>query len=196
MNVLCGAPRKPHHSFCSRLKDERGFMLAEQLISIIFIGLLCVVVSVGLGAAMNAYANITRQTTADNMLARAMELVSDELSFARSIEGSEKVERQDDDREIVFVSASRLEPVSIVNGDFNRGIQLASNSGYLSLAPPQDGLVPRLVELAYFREIAVLEDSTKVPADSWTFRVEIKSEDASDTRVYAEAFLIVKRIGS
>ena len=36
------------------LRDQRGFMLAEQLVSIIFIGLLCIVVTAGLGAAMSA----------------------------------------------------------------------------------------------------------------------------------------------
>lgn len=37
----------------ARLRDTRGFMLAEQLVSIIFIGLLCIVVAAGLQAAMS-----------------------------------------------------------------------------------------------------------------------------------------------
>ena len=35
-------------SLRSRLRDTRGFMIAEQLASIVFIGLLCVAVGVGL----------------------------------------------------------------------------------------------------------------------------------------------------
>ena len=46
-------------SLRSRLRDTRGFMIAEQLTSIVFIGLLCVAVGVGLQVAMNSYASIT-----------------------------------------------------------------------------------------------------------------------------------------
>lgn len=198
MDLSSSAQGRCFRALRSRLKNDHGFMLAEQLVSIIFIGLLSIVVAAGIGAAMSAYANITRQTTADNMLARAVESVSDELSFAQSVEGTSNVEEQTDGVEVVFASASRSEPVSLVNGIANRGIQLAANSGYLSLAPPQDGLVPRLTELVYYRVTTPLSDAsgTKIPAGSWTFRVQIVSEDASDTRIYAEAFLVVKRIGS
>ena len=48
-------------SLRSRLRDTRGFMIAEQLASIVFIGLLCVAVGVGLQVAMNSYTSITRQ---------------------------------------------------------------------------------------------------------------------------------------
>lgn len=41
-------------SLRSRLRDTRGFMIAEQLASIVFIGLLCVAVGVGLQVAMNS----------------------------------------------------------------------------------------------------------------------------------------------
>ena len=49
-----------------RVGDTRGFTLAEQLVSIVFLGLLCVVIGVGLNAALNAYrvATESRQRTA------------------------------------------------------------------------------------------------------------------------------------
>ena len=37
----------------ARLRDTRGFMLAEQLVSVIFIGLLGIIVAAGIGAAMS-----------------------------------------------------------------------------------------------------------------------------------------------
>ena len=70
-------------SLRSRLRDTRGFMIAEQLTSIVFIGLLCVAVGVGLQVAMNSYASITRQAQADALLQQAVEVVSDELTYAR-----------------------------------------------------------------------------------------------------------------
>ena len=62
-------------------------MIAEQLASIVFIGLLCVAVGVGLQVAMNSYASITRQAQADALLQQAVEVVSDELTYARDVEG-------------------------------------------------------------------------------------------------------------
>ena len=62
-------------------------MIAEQLTSIVFIGLLCVAVGVGLQVAMNSYASITRQAQADALLQQAVEVVSDELTYARDVEG-------------------------------------------------------------------------------------------------------------
>ena len=59
-------------SLRSRLRDTRGFMIAEQLTSIVFIGLLCVAVGVGLQVAMNSYASITRQAQADALLQQAV----------------------------------------------------------------------------------------------------------------------------
>ena len=74
-------------SLRSRLRDTRGFMIAEQLASIVFIGLLCVAVGVGLQVAMNSYTSITRQAQADALLQQAVEVVSDELTYARDVEG-------------------------------------------------------------------------------------------------------------
>ena len=75
-------------SLRSRLRDTRGFMIAEQLASIVFIGLLCVAVGVGLQVAMNSYTSITRQAQADALLQQAVEVVSDELTYARDVEGA------------------------------------------------------------------------------------------------------------
>ena len=61
-------------SLRSRLRDTRGFMIAEQLASIVFIGLLCVAVGVGLQVAMNSYTSITRQAQADALLQQAVEV--------------------------------------------------------------------------------------------------------------------------
>ena len=85
------------------LRDQRGFMLAEQLVSIIFIGLLCIVVTAGLGAAMSAYRSITEQTHADMLLADAVERVSDEFAYALSVEGDQAIE----EGEVLFVSATQ-----------------------------------------------------------------------------------------
>lgn len=71
-----------------RLHDTRGFLLAEQLVSIVFIGLLCVAVAAGLTAALSAYQAITKQTDAQQMLARAVDEVNGELAYARSNDGN------------------------------------------------------------------------------------------------------------
>lgn len=161
---------------CVRLRDTRGFMLAEQLVSVIFIGLLCVVVSAGLGAAMSAYANITMKTRADTMLTQAVELVSDELTYALDAEDGVQ---EDDGSELYFTSATlRSEGVLQTN---EAGIWLNADSGQYLLAPTQNGLAPRLASLAY-------DENTGL----WTFHITISSGDT----VLAETTMIVKRIGS
>ena len=93
-------------SLRSRLRDTRGFMIAEQLTSIVFIGLLCVAVGVGLQVAMNSYASITRQAQADALLQQAVEVVSDELTYARDVEGEGT---QAPDNPLYFTSPTRHE---------------------------------------------------------------------------------------
>ena len=111
-------------SLRSRLRDTRGFMIAEQLASIVFIGLLCVAVGVGLQVAMNSYTSITRQAQADALLQQAVEVVSDELTYARDVEGEGT---QAPDNPLYFTSPTRHEQI----------------------VPARDGLAPKLAELSY-----------------------------------------------
>lgn len=153
-------------------------MLAEQLVSVIFIGLLSVVVAAGLGAAMSAYANITRQTTADNLLARSVELVSDELVYSLSVEGEGSFP--------AFVSASTRETMQFYSpddGETRQGIMIAGATTATTLVPSQSGLVPSLNNLVYDKD-----------TNTWTFDVIVR-EDAQSSPL-AQASLTVKRIGS
>lgn len=171
-NTLPGA-RFP---FFARLRDTRGFMLAEQLVSIIFIGLLCIVVAAGLQAAMSAYASITTKTAADTLLSQAVERVSDELAYSLSVE--------EDGSFPAFVSSTVNETVQFYspeNGEFN-DIRFATNSGRQeTLIAAQGDLVPVLDRLTY-------SSST----NTWDFSIAIKSGDV----VVTEASMTVKRIGT
>ena len=167
----------------ARLRDTRGYMLAEQLVSVIFIGLLCVVVSAGIGAAMSAYANITMKTRADTMLTQAVELVSDELTYARDVE--------DDggtwpDNPLYFTSATYHATAALQT--HANGIWLnAAPAGQACLSAAQNGLTPELESLEYHEEA-----TANAPANSWTFHITISSGDT----VLAETPMTVKRIGS
>ena len=177
MRVRSSIPKATHlGSLRSRLRDIHGFMLAEQLVSIIFIGLLCVVVAAGLGAAMSAYGNITKQTRADALLSQAVELVSDELVYALEVEGDGE---QDKDNTLYFTSATRHETAALQSDA--RGIWLNAAGEQALLAPTRDSLVPALANLAY-----------KSDSGTWSFLIQIKSGD----NVLAEANLKVHRIGS
>ncbi|MEG0324726.1 MAG: hypothetical protein RR547_09850 [Raoultibacter sp.] len=78
----------PLQSLKATLSDTRGFVLAEQVISIVFIGLLCVVIGVGLTAAFQSYRTAQETTRAHELLTRAVSEVSDDLAFARAIDGT------------------------------------------------------------------------------------------------------------
>lgn len=155
-------------SLLARLRDTRGFMIAEQLISIIFIGLLCIAVTAGLQAAMNSYGRITLQTQADSMLSQAVEVVSDELVYALEVSNDAS-----------FVSATRHENVTL--GSDAQGIWLKANGTQYTLAATENGLEPTLSGLAYSET-----------SGTWTFRITIQS----GTTTLADATMTVKRIGS
>lgn len=164
-----------------RLRDTRGFMIGEQLVSIIFIGLLCIAVTAGLQAAMNSYSRITLQTQADAMLQNAVEVVSNELVYALSVEGDEAEETG----EIYFVSATRHETAALQSRA--DGIWLNAAGAQACIAAAENGLAPQLEDLVYHRGAG-----TGAPANSWTFRIAINS----GSNVLAETTMTVKRIGS
>ncbi|MEG0682303.1 MAG: hypothetical protein RR434_02135 [Raoultibacter sp.] len=66
-----------------RLGDQRGFMLGEQLISIVFLGMLCLVVAAGTGAAMSNYTAITQAATCQAVTDDAIARINAELQFAQ-----------------------------------------------------------------------------------------------------------------
>ncbi len=166
-------------SLRSRLRDTRGFMIAEQLASIVFIGLLCVAVGVGLQVAMNSYASITRQAQADALLQQAVEVVSDELTYARDVEGEGT---QAPDNPLYFTSPTRHETSVLQSSETGEdGIWLNAAGEQSQIVPARDGLAPKLAELSY-----------NADNETWSFRITI----ASGEDVAAEAAMTVKRIGS
>lgn len=159
----------------ARLRDTRGFMIAEQLISIVFIWLLCIAVAAGLQAAMSSYGRITLQTQADAMLSQAVETVSDELAYALEVEADGV---QTAGNPLYFTSATRHETAVLQTRE--DGIWL-NCSAAARLAPAKDGLTPQLESLAYDEA-----------AGAWTFHITVASGDT----VRAETTMTVKRIGS
>ena len=81
-------------------------MIAEQLTSIVFDRASLRCGGVGLQVAMNSYASITRQAQADALLQQAVEVVSDELTYARDVEGEGT---QAPDNPLYFTSPTRHE---------------------------------------------------------------------------------------
>ena len=166
-------------SLRSRLRATRGFMIAEQLASIVFIGLLCVAVGVGLQVAMNSYTSITRQAQADALLQQAVEVVSDELTYARDVEGEGT---QAPDNPLYFTSPTRHETSVLQSSETGEdGIWLNAAGEQSQIVPARDGLAPKLAELSY-----------NADNETWSFRITI----ASGEDVAAETAMTVKRIGS
>lgn len=165
----------------SRLRDTRGFMLGEHLISILFIGLLCVAVTAGLQAAMNSYSRITVQTKANAMLMQAVEEVSDELTYALEVEGDGV---QSDENPLYFTSSTRHE-IALLQSDGQQGIWLNAEGAQALLAPAEDGLTPRLEMLSY-------NDASK----TWSFELGVYAEGDVAQDALAKTTMNVLRIGS
>ena len=152
----------------ARLRDTRGFMLAEQLVSVIFIGFLCVVVAAGLGAALSAYSGITTSSNANMLLSQAVQEVSDELVFSLSAktDGS-------------FVSETTRTSVTMSSDD--RGIIVTDGSGAGTvLVAPKNGLTPKFSSVP----------SYSAGTNTWTFTIVINNGDS----VMAEQAMTVGRV--
>lgn len=141
-----------------RLRSTKGFTLAEQLISIIFIGMLCVVISAGIGAAMTAQGNIAQEAEVNQLLTRTMQEVSDELAFSISVTSDNKT----------FESATTRTMVQFAND--SRGIVLtevgAGGNSHL-IIPGVDSLIPQFEELPTYQSA----DNT------WSYAIIIKKGD-------------------
>ena len=156
----------------ARLRDERGFMLAEQLVSVVFIGLLCVAVAAGLGAAMAAYGAITATSNANMLLSETIQQVNDELAFSISAE----------DGTASFVSATTRTPVTVASGD--EGIVLSptqTGAAPIMLVAETNGLRPS------FTSAPVYQAAT----NTWTYAVAVNDGGGSQL---AEQTMTVARV--
>ena len=176
---LCGARPK----LCRRLHDTRGFTLAEQLISIVFLGLLCVVIAVGLNTAFQSYRLANESTRANELLTRAVEEVGDELAFASSVEVTGAGP--------TFVSPTTKQPVAIGNDADGSGIVLVSqNAGDDSAFDPvllvasSHGLTVEVFDVAFN------DDKTDIgKKNTWDFRIDIKQQ-GRDTVIASTAMTV------
>lgn len=152
----------------ARLCDTRGFMLAEQLVSVIFIGLLCVAVAAGLGAALSAYSGIIATSNASMLLSQTVQEVSDELAFSLSANSDGS-----------FVSETTRASATM-DSDAS-GIVMKDDSGSSTvLVAPKNGLTPEFSSAP----------SYDVSSNTWTFTVTIKQ----GAKVVAEQAMTVGRV--
>lgn len=143
----------------ARLHDTRGFMLAEQVVSIAFLGLLCVAVAAGLTAALSAYSGITKQTNAQQLLARTVDEVNNELTYARSSAGQQ------------FISATTRTEVQLISND--QGIALQRMDPFADpevLVGAANGLMPTFE----------VEPTYDFDTNTWSYTVVIKDSGMVD----------------
>ena len=176
---LCGTRPK----LCRRLHDTRGFTLAEQLISIVFLGLLCVVIAVGLNAAFQSYRLANESTRANELLTRAVEEVGDELAFASSVEVT--------GADPTFVSPTTKQPVTIGNDADGSGIVLVpqdagDDSAFdpVLLVASSHGLTVEVFDVAFNDDKT---DNDK--KNTWDFRIDIKQQ-GRDTVIASTAMTV------
>lgn len=168
----------------SKLRSEDGFTLAELLVSVVFIGLLCIVISVGLGAALSAYGTVTQESNTHQLMARTTQEINDELAFSLSIDADNKT----------YESPSSRTLVTLVNSTDNNGIAIRGlgiggvaldAEGEAVLVPGVDGLVPRFAE-------------GKAPTynksnNTWSYTIEIVNTNADSDVVVETRVMTVAR---
>ena len=72
----------------AKLKDRRGFSLAETLLAVLILLLVSVVVATGMPAATNAYNKVILGANAKTMLSTAVTALHDEIGTAWQVENS------------------------------------------------------------------------------------------------------------
>lgn len=166
------ASRRAAAHIAARLRDERGFMLAEQLVSVIFIGLLSVAVAAGLGAAMAAYGAITATSNANMLLAETIQQVNDELAFSLSAE----------DGSASFVSAATRTSVALSSGD--EGIVLSPTqpgaAEPVTLVAETNGLTPAFTSAPVYQ----------AAANTWTYAVAVS--DGGGSQLAAQEMTVAR----
>lgn len=180
----------PMSALRAKLRDTCGFTLAEQLISIVFLGLLVVVIGVGLNAAFQSYRLANESTRANELLTRAVEEVSDELAFAVSVEGAGP--------DPTYVSSTTKTPVKIGNAADGSGIALSpqkKNSESDASTPAPSLLVASSHELTV--EILKVEfnndQADNGKRNTWDFEIGVKQQGSS--AVIASTTMTVAWIG-
>lgn len=177
----------------TRLRDTHGFMLAEQLVSVIFIGLLCLVVAAGLSAAMSAYGSITTQTRANNLLSNAVQIVSDQLVFSQDPDaatsqytsGSEhvrgKLQNANNGIELSYT-------YDVVDEDGNKG----TKTGTTQLVSPKQesqGSAP-ILSVGF---VSGKEPKYNASSNTWTYSVQV-SQSGSGTVLVTQNDITVSRV--
>lgn len=142
----------------AKLRSTAGFSLAEQLISMIFIGLLCVVVAAGIGAALAAQGNMSSVSEANQMLSRTLEEVSDELAFSVAVDADATT----------YESASAKALVTLGNSDQGIVMTEAGAGGATRL------MVPGTATLTPQFASAPLYDPQ---SNTWSYAIIIKKGD-------------------
>lgn len=189
--------REPTSLLRSRLRDTRGFTLAELLISVVFLGLLVVVIGVGLNAALQSYRIANESTRANELLTRAVEEVSDELAFASfEAEGDQEPDSPTGGKNAPsFVSPTTKQPVTIGNDADGRGIVLVpqkpgadATRDPVLLVASSHGLTVGIFNVAFNDDKT---DNGK--KNTWDFRIDVRQQGSNT--VIASTDMTVAWIG-
>lgn len=188
--------RHPSHwirSLCARVCDTRGFMLAEQLVSVIFIGLLCILVAAGLSAAMSAYGSITTQTRANNLLSNTIQIVSDQLVFSQDPDSatSQYTSGSEHVRGTLQNANNGIElsyTYDVVDENGNKG----TKTGTTQLVSPKQesqGSAP-ILSVGF---VSGKEPQYNANSNTWTYSVQV-SQSGSGTVLVTQNDITVSRV--
>ncbi len=85
------------------LHSQKGFSLAELLVTLILVGLIMAAVAGGISMIARSYTKVVDRADAEQLLSTTVSRITDELSFARDY-ASEPITPADDKKTVDFVS--------------------------------------------------------------------------------------------
>ncbi len=147
------------------LRDTAGFTLAEQLLSALFIGLLAIAIAAGLGVAAKVYGSVSYEAGTNQLMARAIQEINDELAYAVSVNSDGRNYVSPTTRTTVRLENSNTETKGIVMTGVGLGGSLTSGEKSVILVPESSALH------VHFDAVPSYSKTTNL----WTYTISVQS---------------------
>lgn len=95
---------KKKYSVLDVLHSQKGFSLAELMITLILVGLITLAVAGGVGMVVRSYSKVVDRADAEQLLSTAVSRITDELSYAMPYDAKNTVKDPTNTKTVDFVS--------------------------------------------------------------------------------------------
>ena len=175
-----------------KIRDKRGFSLAETLLAVLILMLVSVIVATGMPAATNAYNKVVLGANAKVMLSTAITALHDELGTAWQVG---KAEGDTTNTKLVYFNAStgakselsldnaksiQIRDYISLNGDLIHDTSYTGGKAYHLVADEKAGMYVTYTKIGYNNGIITIEGLKVVKDDGTTVLAKFADENGAE----------------